>query len=144
MQPTMRWCLSVLAALVILQLMPAGRAQDGSKVKFELYKDAKQEFRWRLKGTNGEVLATCGQGYKAIAACQRGIEIVQEAGGAKAKTSFEVYEDAKKEFRWRLKAANGQVVANSSEGYKAKADCEKAVDLVKKAGKAPIEDLTKQ
>ena len=59
-----------------------------------------------------------------------------------AKTEFEVYEDSKKEFRWRLKAANGNVVAGSSEGYKAKADCEKAVELVKKAGKAAVEDLT--
>jgi uncharacterized protein YegP (UPF0339 family) len=56
---------------------------------------------------------------------------------------FEVYEDAKKESRWRLKAANGQVIGSSSEGYKAKADCEKAIDSIKSgAAKAEVEDKT--
>jgi len=31
-------------------------------------------------------------------------------------SKFEIFEDAQGEFRWRLKAANGEVVA-SSEGY---------------------------
>ena len=64
--------------------------------------------------------------------------------GTDDKIKFEVYEDDKKEFRWRLKAANGQVVATSSEGYKAKADAEKAVQLIKDgATKAEIVDLDK-
>lgn len=131
------------ACFVALLFVPALVAQD-KEMKFELFKDAKEEFRWRLKAANGAVLATGGQGYKAKADAQRGIEILQEAGGEKAKTKFEVYEDAKKEFRWRLVSANGNVVAGASEGYKAKADAEKAVELVKKAGKAPVEDLTKK
>jgi uncharacterized protein YegP (UPF0339 family) len=45
--------------------------------------------------------------------------------------TFEVYKDAKEEFRWRLKAANGKVIAVSSEGYKAKADCENGIELIK-------------
>jgi uncharacterized protein YegP (UPF0339 family) len=37
--------------------------------------------------------------------------------------------------------ANGQVVASSSQGYKSKADCEKAVDLIKKgSAKAEVEE----
>ena len=38
---------------------------------------------------------------------------------------FEVYQDRKGEWRWRRTAPNGNVVGASSEGYKAKADCEK-------------------
>jgi uncharacterized protein YegP (UPF0339 family) len=144
MRNVTRVCLSLLAALVILQTVAAARAQDSSKLKFEMYKGANDQFHWRLKAGNGEVLATGGQGYKAKADCQHGIEVMQAAGDAKAKTKFEVYEDAKKEFRWRLNAANGQVVASSAEGYKAKADCEKAVELVKKAGKVPVDDMTKK
>jgi uncharacterized protein len=45
--------------------------------------------------------------------------------------TFEVYKDAKGEFRWRLKATNGLAIANSGEGYKAKADCTHAIDLIK-------------
>jgi uncharacterized protein len=50
----------------------------------------------------------------------------------KEKTlTFEVYKDTKGEFRWRLKATNGEVIATSGEGYKAKADCTHAIDLIK-------------
>jgi uncharacterized protein YegP (UPF0339 family) len=121
-------------------------AQSGKgKLKFEIYQDAAKEFRWRLKAANGEILATAGQGYKAKADCKRGVERIQEEMGKGTKTNyeFEVYVDKAKEYRWRLKAANGQIVAASSEGYKAKADCEHAIDLIKKgAAKAEVEDKT--
>ena len=41
------------------------------------------------------------------------------------KDTFEVYQDKRGEYRWRRKAANGQIVGASSEGYTKKADCEK-------------------
>ncbi len=44
---------------------------------------------------------------------------------------FEVYKDKKGEYRWRLKAKNGEPIADSSEGYKAKSDCEHGIDLVR-------------
>jgi uncharacterized protein YegP (UPF0339 family) len=57
--------------------------------------------------------------------------------------TFEIYEDAKREFRWRLKSGNGQVVATSGQGYKAKADCQHGIELIKKeASQAKVEDLT--
>ncbi|MCL4759563.1 MAG: YegP family protein [Rhodocyclaceae bacterium] len=43
---------------------------------------------------------------------------------------FEVYKDQAGEFRFRLKAANGQVIL-ASEGYKAKASCLNGVESVK-------------
>ena len=45
--------------------------------------------------------------------------------------SFEVYKDKAGEFRWRLKAANGQIIA-IGEGYKDKPSCEAAIASVKK------------
>lgn len=52
---------------------------------------------------------------------------------------FELYKDAKGEFRWRLLASNGQMIANSGEGYKAKADAKAGIGSVKRnAPKAPI------
>jgi uncharacterized protein YegP (UPF0339 family) len=103
-------------------------------VKFEIYQDAKKEHRWRLKAANGEILATSGQGYKAKADAKKGVERIQQ-GAASDKLKFEVYEDAKKEHRWRLKAANGQVIASSSEGYKARPSAEKAIESIKKGAK---------
>jgi uncharacterized protein YegP (UPF0339 family) len=62
---------------------------------------------------------------------------------AAAGLTFEIYLDAKKETRWRLKAANGQVIATSGEGYKAKADCRHAIEVIQKeASQARVEDLT--
>ena len=62
--------------------------------------------------------------------------------GTDDKMKFEVYEDGKKQFRWRLKAGNGQVIATASEGYKAKADAEKALESIKeKASKAEVVEL---
>lgn len=43
---------------------------------------------------------------------------------------FVQYRDSKGEFRWRLKADNGKVIADSGEGYKNEADCNSAVSLV--------------
>lgn len=140
---TMQVWLGAAALLVILQLAPSGYSQGKVGMKFELYKDAKEEFRWRLKSANGKIIATGGQGYVAKVDCQRGIEILKEAGAKGAKSKFEVYQDAKEEYRWRLKAANGQVVAVSSEGYTAKAGCEKSLALAKKVGKAPVEEVEK-
>ena len=58
--------------------------------------------------------------------------------------TFEVYKDAKGEYRWRLKAANGEIIATPGEGYKAKADCLHGIDLIKEwAAKAKVEDDTK-
>src|SRR5215212_678448 len=63
-----------------LAVLGAGavEAQD-SKMKFELYKDKAGEFRWRLKAGNGAVLATGGQGYKAVADAKNGIELVKKS-----------------------------------------------------------------
>ena len=46
--------------------------------------------------------------------------------------SFEVYQDSKDEYRFRLKAANGEVIA-VSEGYSSRDACLKGVDSVKRS-----------
>ena len=44
---------------------------------------------------------------------------------------FQMYQDNRNEWRWRLKAANHETIAISSEGYVRKSDCLHAIDLVK-------------
>jgi hypothetical protein len=46
--------------------------------KFELYKDAKGEFRWRLVASNGQTIATGGEGYKSEESAKAGIESVKK------------------------------------------------------------------
>jgi uncharacterized protein len=46
--------------------------------KFEVYKDAKDEWRWRLEASNGQTIATSGEGYSSKASCLNGIESVKK------------------------------------------------------------------
>ncbi len=103
--------------------------------------DKKKEHRWRLKSSNGQVIATSGQGYKDKRDCDSAIERIKKDAATKLK--FETYEDAKNEYRWRLKATNGQIIASSGQGYKDKRDCEHAIDVIKKgAEKAKVEEAS--
>ncbi len=110
-------------------------------------------FKFDLKAANGEVIAT-SESYQAMAACRGGVESVRknapvapvedltQADQPPVKhPKFQVYEDKAGEFRFRLKAANGQIVA-VSEGYKAMASCMKGIESVKKnAADAPVEEV---
>ena len=46
--------------------------------KFELYKDTKGEYRWRLVASNGQTIATGGEGYKSKDSAKAGIESVKK------------------------------------------------------------------
>ena len=107
--------------------------------------------KFDLKAGNGEVIAT-SEVYKSEASCLNGIESVKKnsvLAGVEDQTAeevvackcpkFEVYQDKSGEFRFRLKARNGEVIA-TSEGYKAKTTCLNGVESVKKnAPEAPVE-----
>ncbi|MBU7026706.1 MAG: YegP family protein [Theionarchaea archaeon] len=54
---------------------------------------------------------------------------------------FEVYKDAAGEFRFRLKAPNGEIIA-VSEGYTTKANCLNGIEsVIKNAPKAEIVEV---
>jgi uncharacterized protein YegP (UPF0339 family) len=56
---------------------------------------------------------------------------------------FHIYKDAKNEYRWRFRADNGKIVADSAEGYTTKQACENGIEIVKKqAPTATVEDET--
>ena len=50
--------------------------------KFEVYKDNAGKFRWRLRASNGEEIAS-GQGYESKEGCMDGVKSVKK--NAKAK-----------------------------------------------------------
>lgn len=53
-----------------------------------------------------------------------------------ASMKFQIYKDSRGEWRWRIRAANGKIVADSGEGYKNQQDC---IDMIRKIVK--IEDV---
>lgn len=46
--------------------------------KFEVYASSNGEYRWRLKHSNGQVIATGGEGYSSKASCKAGIASVKK------------------------------------------------------------------
>jgi uncharacterized protein YegP (UPF0339 family) len=57
--------------------------------------------------------------------------------------TFHVYRDTAKEYRWRFRANNNKIVADSAEGYVQKADCVAGIEIVKReAPTAAIKDET--
>lgn len=47
--------------------------------------------------------------------------------------TFEAFRTRKKEWRWRLRAANGKIIANSGESYRRRIDCMAAIRMVKQS-----------
>ncbi len=106
-------------------------------------KATKTGFVFNLKAGNGETIAT-SEVYTTEAACLKGVESVRKnAADAKLEDQtvaevaavtnpkFEMYTDKAGEFRFRLKARNGEVIA-ASEGYKSKASCLNGIDSVRR------------
>lgn len=54
--------------------------------------------------------------------------------------TFQVYQDKAGHWRWRFRANNGQILADSGEGYINKQDCVNGINIVKtQASTAMIE-----
>ena len=114
-------------------------------------KETKTGFKFDLKAGNGEVIAT-SEVYSALKSAQNGAESVKnnapvanvedqtvEGYATEKHPKFEMYTDKAGEYRFRLKAKNGEIIA-TSEGYKAKAGCLNGIESVKKSVvDAPVE-----
>ena len=115
-------------------------------------KETKSGVKFNLKASNGEIIAT-SEVYSSESACLNGIASVKANCAAEIEDQtvegyatvkhpkFEVYTDKAGEFRFRLKAKNGEIIA-VSEGYKAKASCLNGIESVKK--NAPDAETVKE
>jgi len=116
-------------------------------------KTVKTGIKFDLKAGNGEVIAT-SEVYTSESACKNGIESVRKNSTAAkledqtvenyetvTNPKFEVYTDKAGEYRFRLKARNGEVIA-VSEGYKKKASCLNGIESVRK--NAPEAEITEE
>ena len=106
-------------------------------------KKTKTGIKFDLKAGNGEIIAS-SEVYNSEGSCRKGVASVQknapiaavenqteEGYKAEKHPKFEVYTDKAGEFRFRLKATNGQIIA-VSEGYKAMSGCMNGIESVKK------------
>ena len=106
-------------------------------------KEVKTGYTFNLKAGNNEVIGV-SEVYTTEAACKNGIESVKknapianledqtvEAVEKAVNPKFEIYLDKAGEFRFRLKAKNGEPIL-ASEGYKSKAGCKNGIESVRK------------
>lgn len=103
----------------------------GENDKWELYEDKKGEHRWRRTATNGNIVGAACEGYTQKKNCEANAErhgMNGNPNGYGKNDKWEIYTDAKDEYRWRRTATNGEIVGASSEGYNKKADCESNAD----------------
>lgn len=116
-------------------------------------KNVKSGIKFDLKAGNGEIIAT-SEVYTSESACKNGIESVrknapianlenqtEENYETVTNPKFEMYTDKAGEYRFRLKARNGEIIA-VSEGYKAKASCLNGIESVRK--NAPDADIVNE
>lgn len=102
----------------------------------------RQGYCFILKAPSGEVLAV-SEAYSRIDSCLKGIEAVRKnsTGEIEDQTQddvsrvptpkYELYLDKAGEYRFRLKAKNGEIII-VSEGYKSKQACLNTIESVKK------------
>ena len=106
-------------------------------------REKNDKFSFRLKAGNGETIAT-SQMYKSLTTCKAGIASVaanapianlenqtEEGYAVQKHPKFEVYKDNAGEFRFRLKAKNGQNIA-ASEGYASEKSCLNGIESVRR------------
>ncbi len=104
---------------------------------------------FNLVAGNGEVIGV-SEFYTSEKNCLNGIESVRRnapVAGVEDQTvaeyetlkhpKFEIFKDKREEFRFRLKAPNGEIIL-ASEGYTAKASCKNGIDSVVRNSDSPV------
>ncbi len=105
----------------VLALGPGAAGPRGTG--FEVYTDARGQFRWRLRAANGRIYATSAEAFATRPAAERAADRVRATAGS--PTSL-IEPDAAGNFRWLLRASNGRTVATSGESFATHAAAERA------------------
>lgn len=113
------------------------------EVDIEIYEDDAGEFRWRLAGGDSKVkLASSGYDSKngAREAVERVRTFLPDADLIDmGEATFEMFEDEGGDHRWRLRHRNGNLLANSGQGYADRSGVRAGIESVKRD--APTADI---
>lgn len=115
-----------------------------------MYKDVAEKTRFRIRADNNRIVAT-GEAYDQYTSAINGIKSIQNncrapiedltiQGNSKfSNPKYQLYQDASGDFRFRLKAANGEIIAQG-EGYESKESALNGIEVLRRCDKAIIED----
>lgn len=104
--------------------------------KYEIFQGKNQQYYFRLKAANGEVILS-SEGYVSKSGCSNGIASVQKHSSDDSNYKRLTAKSGAPYFT--LQAANHQVIGQS-EMYSSQAACEKGIESVKKNG--PTDSIT--
>ena len=107
-------------------------------MKFQLLFNSARQFSWRLVASNSLIIAVGVESYGNKSDCRRAIDFVVGASAPQ----FLVHQDFQQLWRWRVRAASGEVVAISGEAYVTRREALASAALAAAADKkTPIEEL---
>ncbi len=107
--------------------------------KFEIFTDKADEFRFRLKAGNGEIILA-SEGYTTKASCENGIASVKS--NAPEDGQYDRKDSANDKFMFNLKAKNHEIIGTSQQ-YTTASGRDNGIESVKtNAPDAPIDDLS--
>ena len=108
--------------------------------KFQIYKDTKGDYRFRLYAKNGEIILHASEGYASKQGCQTGIASVKANAPYDARYDRRISSNS--QYYFVLKGANGEIIG-MSEMYYSTSGRDNGINAVKRdAPGAPTEDLT--
>jgi uncharacterized protein YegP (UPF0339 family) len=112
-----------------------------AKTKFEVYKDKKSEYRWRLLSQNGEPVATGSEGYSEKRGAMNAVKKLKDWASTDNIVDIEKAAEEAKKMKEKLAAAKkvapkGKTVSKTTKKVATKA--------VKKAVKKTVKKVTSQ
>jgi len=111
--------------------------------QYKVKKTSNDGFVFTLVANNHEVIAV-SQTYKSMASLKTGIESIRNNADSEIEDQtlqdfeekkcpkWEIYLDKADEFRFRLKASNGEIILAASEGYTAKSSAKNGIDSIRR------------
>lgn len=108
--------------------------------KFQVFKDTRNEFRFRLRAKNGEIILHSSEGYSSKQGCLDGIASVKVNAPYDSRYYRGVGQNG--QYYFTLNAVNGKTLG-MSEMYTTTYSRDNGIEAVKRdAPNAPVEDLT--
>ena len=111
--------------------------------QFKVKKTSNDRYAFTLVANNHEVIGV-SQTYKSMTSLKNGIESVRKNADAEIEDQtlqkfeekkcpkWEIFSDKAGDFRFRLKASNGEIILAASEGYSAKSSAKNGIDSVRR------------
>jgi len=116
-----------------------------------IIKETKTGFTYRLKSSNSQTVCA-SQVYKTMSSCKAGIESLKKFCNSPIEDQtlkefeplknpkYEMYLDKAGQYRFRLKANNGEILIIAEDGYASKSGCKNGIESIgKNAPDAMIE-----